>query len=217
MIFRTIALLALAAVLVACGSSAPSAAAVPSLRPTAGTAASGPSAIPSPSGPTDSPEPSVDSHGVPDLEALLPRTVGGVALERYSLTGKDFYATGTPETQQRLDTFLGILGKTVADLRVGDAGDPSGRAILDVGAFQVVGAKPEQLLSEWVSSTQAAHPGQISVSSTTIGGRALTKLIDGTREVGATTYAYVQGDTIFLVGADDVALVTDAIAQLPKP
>lgn len=143
--------------------------------------------------------------------------VGKIALERLSLTGKDFYAFGAPESQKRLDTFLGSLGKTVADLRVGDAGDPTGLAVLEVGAFQVVGTQPTQLLSEWVASNQAAKPGAIIVTNTTIDGRQVTKLVDGTRQIGATTYVFAKGDTLFLVGADDPALVSSALAQLPKP
>ncbi len=226
MIPRTIALLTLAAVLVACGSSTPSATAGPSgigAAPTAGTSGSvTPSPAPGGSAavsaaPSDSPEPSVDAHGVPALEALLPTRIGSVDVTRLSLTGNDFYATGTPESRSRLDAFLASLGKTVADLRVADAGDPSGRTLLDIGAFQVVGAKPADLLAEWVASAKAAAPTATSATETTIGGRAVTKLVDGTREVGATTYIYAKGDTLFLVGADDLALVTSALSQLPKP
>lgn len=233
MISRTIALLALvavlAAVLAACGSSTGAASVAPTVNssglvnaPTtlpSATPAASPlaSAAPASTGPTDSPEPSVDSHGVPALEALLPAKVGDVVLERLSLTGKDFYSTGTTDTQGRLDTLLKNLGKTIDDLRIGDAGDPTGRTVLEVGAFQVAGAKPAQLLSEWVASTQAATPGMIKVTNTTIDGRSLTKLVDGTRDVGGTTYAFAKGDTIFLVAADDATLVSRALAQLPKP
>ncbi len=225
---RSFALISLAAVFAACGSSGPSGSVSPSAVPSVAAQSTDPtlavgSGGPSPSGvapsggPSDSPEPSVDSHGVPELEALLPAKVGDVALERLSLSGKDFYSTGTPATQARLDTFLKSLGKTVADLRVGDAGDPTGKAVIEVGAFQVLGTKSDQLLSEWVASTQAASPGHISVSNTTIDGRALTKLIDGTRDVGGTTYAFAKGDIVFLVNADDAALVSSALDQLPKP
>jgi hypothetical protein len=220
---RSFALLTLAAVLVACGSStssvspAPSSAVAPSASPAPASLGSSPSGPTASSGPSDSPEPSVDSHGVPELEALLPAKVGDVALERLSLSGKDFYSTGTAETQARLDTFLASLGKTLTDLRVGDAGDPTGTTVLEVGAFQVLGTTPANLLSEWVASTQAANPGHVSVSNTTIDGRELTKLIDGTRDVGGTTYAYAKGDIVFLIAADDAALVSNALAQLPKP
>lgn len=231
MISRTIALVAVATLIVACGSStggatvpaSPGASAIgPSSAPTASpssaaVATAGASAAPASIGPSDSPEPSVDSHGVPALEKLLPATIGGVALERISLKGADFYATGSADNQTHLDAFLKGLGKTVSDLQVGDAYDPSGLTRLEVGVFQVVGAKPAELLSGWVASTQASKPGMIAVTNTTVDGRALTKLVDGTRDVGKTTYAYAKGDTIFLIAADDLGLVSGALAQLPKP
>ena len=172
---------------------------------------------PSSAAPTDSPEPSVDSHGVPALEKLLPAKVGSVALERLSLRGPDFYALGTPTTQSQLDAMLKNLGKTVADLSVADAGDPTGLTVVEVGAFRVAGAKPDQLLSEWVASQQASNPGNITVSNEQIDGRTVTKLVDQTRDQGSTTRAFVKDDVIFLVNADDPALVASALDQLPRP
>lgn len=172
----------------------------------------------SPGGPSDSPEPSVDLHGAPELEALLPTEVGKVALTRVSLSGPDFYATGSDQAlKTRLDDMLAKLGKTVGDLTVAEAGDPSGIAILQVAAFRVAGANSAQLLTEWVASNQAAAPTRIQVSNETLDGRLLTKLVDTGRPVGGTIRAFVKGDTIYLVDADDITLVSSALAQLPKP
>lgn len=189
----------------------PTGAATPSETP----AASPPGAA-SP-GPSDSPEPSVNGHGVPELEALLPAKVGDVALERVSLTGSDFYLTGTAKTRSRLDDLLARLGKKISDLTVADAGDPRRLAIIEVGAFRVAGAGSAQLLSEWVASNQSVSPSRIKVSNVTIDGRALTKLVDSGRPVGGTIHAFVKGDIVFLVDADDPALLSSALAQLPKP
>ncbi len=146
----------------------------------------------------------------------MPLKVGDVALEVRSLTGKDFYKLGTSQTQQQLDAMLASIGKTIDDLDVADAYDPSQLTVLEIGAFRVAGAKSSELLSGWVASNQAANR-QLVVSNETVDGRALTKMVDGTREVGATTRAFVVGDTIFLVGADDPAIVSAALAGLPKP
>ena len=154
---------------------------------------------------------------MPELEALLPATVGSVVLERLSLSGPDFYSTGTPATRTRLDDMLAKLGKTVSDLTVADAGDPTGIAVLEVGAFRVAGADSARLLAEWVASNQATSPGRIQVSNVTLDGRALTRLVDTGRPVGGTIHAFVKGDVIFLVDADDPALLSSALAQLPKP
>ncbi len=102
---------------------------------------------------------------MPELEALLPASVAGIDLERLSITGPDFYKTGTDVNRSQLDELLKNLGKTVADLSVADAGDPTGRAVFELGIFRVAGATPAQLLSEWVAFDQAAKPGRIKVTS----------------------------------------------------
>jgi hypothetical protein len=90
--FRTLAAAAaLLTVLAACNATAspsPSASPAPS---GGGPASAAPSAVPSAS---ETPEPSVDRHGVPDLEARLPDEIGGVALDKVSLTGPDFMKLG---------------------------------------------------------------------------------------------------------------------------
>lgn len=210
---RAAAILVLAAAVAACGMSSgtpiPTATATRPASPAASASALAPA--------SETPEPSVDRHGVPELEAFLPASVGGVALERLSLTGADFYALGTSDNRARLDDMLDALGRTLADLAVADAGDPTGRAVLEVGVLRVAGSEPARLLSEWAASNQAVKPGRIAVTSATIDGRRLTKLVDSTRPVGGSTYAYAIGDTIFLVAADDPALLSNALAQLPKP
>ena len=140
-----------------------------------------------------------------------------VALERLSLTGPDFYALGTDATRAQLDTMLGKLGKKVTDLSVADAGDPRGLTVIEIGIFRVAGAMADRLLSEWVASTLASNPGQISSSSVTIDGRQVTKLVDQSRPVGGVTYAFVKDDTLFAVRADDQALLSSALSQLPTP
>ncbi len=220
------AALTLSLLVAACGTSAQggaSAAAPPTAPPAATVApsaaatppASGDQTVPPPSLLPETPEPSVDAHGVPALEAHLPTRLGTIDLETRSLTGDDFYALGTTQTRAQLDGMLANLDKTVADLTVADAYDPSGVAVLEVGAFRVAGAKPARLLSEWVAVTQASKPGKISVTNTTVGGRPVTMLVDSTIDVGPTTYAFAVGDTIFLVRAADPKLSTEAIGKLP--
>jgi len=215
---RAATVLVLAAAIAACGTSSgtplPTA---PAMSPASPTASASVPATPPASLAPETPEPSVDRHGVPELEAFLPASAGGVALERLSLTGADFYALGTSGSRARLDAMLKALGRTLADLSVADAGDPTGKIVLEVGVFRVAGSEPARLLSEWVASSQAVKPGLIAVTSETLDGRRLTKLVDATRPVGGSTYAWAIGDTIFIVAADDPALLSSALAHLPKP
>jgi hypothetical protein len=138
-----------------------------------------------------------------------------VPLEVRSLTGGDFYALGTEQTHEQLDAMLVNLDKAVTDLTVADAYDPTGRTVLEVGAFRVAGARPDRLLAEWVAATQASKPHKFSVSSANVDGRMVTKLVDSTVDVGGITYAFAKGDTIFLVAAADPALASAALAKLP--
>ena len=124
---------------------------------------------------------------------------------------------GTDENRTQLQAMLVQLGKGVDDLSVADAGDPTGFAVLEVGAFRVKGADPTRLLAAWVASTEAAKPGQVSVSNVTVDGRSLTKLVDASQPLGGVTYAFAKGDTILLVAADDGGLLSSALAQLPTP
>ncbi len=215
-------LLAAVILLVACASFGPtstptSTTGSPAAVGSPTTGPSTPAGSLAPASPTDSPEPSVNRHGVPELEALLPTKVGDVALERLSLTGRDFLALGTDQSRAQLGTMLAGLGKGVDDLSIADAGDPTGIAVLEVGAFRISGADPTRLLAAWVASTQASKPGKITVSNVTVDGRALTRLVDASRPVGGVTYAFVKGDTLLLVAADDGGLLSSALVQLPTP
>jgi hypothetical protein len=214
---------AIALALAACGSaavSAPIGSAVssgPSTSPSAavsGPAAStgGPATMPA-----DTPGPSVDPHEVPDLEALLPATVGGIQMETLSLSGADFYLGGNDQSRPQLDGLLARLGKAIGDVTVADAGDPTGKAVLDVGILRVAGVSSDRLLAEWIASWEASKPGQVTHAAATVGGRTLTQLVDASRPVGGRTYAFAKGDMLFLVEADDLALVSSALAQLPTP
>lgn len=211
---RTIAAVAaLLTALAACNAAAspsPSPSASPS--PSGGAAASGsPSAAPSVS---ESPEPVVDYHGAPDLEARLPDEIGGVALAKVSLTGPDFMKLGTPTGQGQMTSLLTELGRTPDDLAVAEAYDPSQILTFKEGLFRVAGADTVQLLGLWVASQQAAESNRLQVSNTTVSGRDLTRITDPSIDVGGTTYAFAEGDTLWLIATDDQALLEEALAKV---
>ena len=210
--FRAVAAGAvLVAVLAGCGSTAaPSPSAAADL-PGGATASASPSAA---SAASPTPEPSVDRHGAADLEARLPDEIAGVALARVSLTGTDFMSLGDEAGQSQMGSFLAGLGKTAADLAVAEAYDPAGILVFKEGLFRVAGADPVQLLDLWVASQQAATSNRLQVSNTTVAGRSVTRLTDPSREVGGTTYAIADGDTLWLIAADDAALLEEALGKI---
>jgi hypothetical protein len=202
-------------VLAACGSTA-----TPSPATSASPAPSGSaSASPSPStgvagSPSPTPEPSVDLHGASALETRLADEIGGTTLSKVSLTGADFIAIGGQTGAQEMAGLLGELGRTSGDLTVAQAYDPTGILVFQEGLFRVVGADPVQLLTLWVASQQAATQNRLQVSTTTVGGRDLTHLVDPTREVRANTYALADGDTLWLILADDTTLLEEAVGKI---
>lgn len=191
----------------ACASPAPSPSPAGSAQPSPA-----PSAAPSPL-PSEAPAPNL--HGAPELEDRLPDTVANTTLSKYSLTGEDFYAGGTGTGRGQVDSLLGEVDAALGDVSVAQASDPGGHLVLQVGAFRIRGVAAERLLAAWVSSQQAAMRNQLRVSVTDVGGRHLTVLVDPSRDVGGSTYVYAVDDTIYLVLADDQALLVEALAGLP--
>ena len=165
--------------------------------------------------PSELVEPSPNLHGAPDLEDLLPDTAATVILSKVSLTGEDFYAAGSSAGRGQVDTLLEELGAAIADLSVAQAADPGGHLVLQIGAFRVRGIDAGRLLGAWVSSQQAAMGNRLQVSNAEVAGRHVTRLVDPDHPVGGSTYAYAVGDTVYLVLADDAALLAEVLAALP--
>ncbi len=135
-------------------------------------------------------------------------------MEKVRLTGDDFMKLGGETGQGQMTTLLGQLGKTAADLTVAEAYDPAGLLVFKEGLFRVAGADPVQLLGQWVSSQQAATANRLQVSNTTVAGRDLTRIVDPSRQVATTTYAFADGDTLWLILADETTLLEEALGKV---
>src|SRR5262245_60576144 len=70
-------------------------------------------------------------HGDQDLESVLPKTIGGVAITALSMTGDQFLGEGS--TSPELSAALAALNKTPADLSVAFGASPT----LTIVAFRV--------------------------------------------------------------------------------
>ena len=193
--------LATALLVAACGGSAspaPSAAASAASQP----AASAPSA-------TDNgsvPNVSLSPGSAPELEAMLPSTVNGVAFARTSFGGAAMPA-GIPIGSGDLATFLQQNGKTLADVNIAMATPTdAAKAATFVMAFQIKG----------VDGTKLAD----ALGATT--GNDLTKATVGGKQVlqagvsGMGVVLYVKGDVVFYILALGETSLTDGIvAALP--
>lgn len=179
--------------------------------------------LPSPSGGIASPsaevsvtpsdEPSATpAHVFPTLEALLPKTVGGVTLSRQSTLGTTSLSSGDPSSQALIAS-LTTLGKTPGDMQIAAAYDDTSATDLQLFAFKVAGVKGSTLGQAIVDSYLAAGASGMTTAKVTISGKAVTHVMysDG----GADDYVYVRGDVVFDVATGDPASAIQAFAALP--
>ena len=162
--------LATALLLAACGGSAspaPSAAASAASVP----AASVPAASDQPSA-TDNgsaPNVSLSPGSAPELEAMLPSTVNGVAFARTSFGGAAMPA-GMPIGSGDLATFLQQNGKTLADVNIAMATPTdAAKAATFVMAFQVKGVDGAKL-----ADALGATTGN-DLTKATVGGKQASR------------------------------------------
>jgi hypothetical protein len=205
-IARTIALLgAIAVLLAACGgttaTTAPTGAAPTVAPPTQAAASVAPGFSFGPGFSIDLPS---DDK---DLEAILPSDLGGVALQKFSMTGESFMAGGTGA--EDMAATLQLLGKTPADLSVAFAGNTTviliAFKVKDVGATQIYDAVVAAQDSQDVAN----------ITDVTIAGKSAKKVVDST---STTVYLYLTGDAVITVtgvGALPDATLNEIFTKLP--
>ena len=149
-------------------------------------------------------------HAAPDLEAVLPTTLGGVALTVESQRGTELSTTSTV-----FDTFLQDLGKTRADFWLASAYSPGGLKA-EVGAWRVQGADPLQLLAGFQKAVQASSTTPLTTAEETLAGRKVTRIGDLGQLTQGPLHVFAHGDTLLFVQTPDRALAEEAIGKLPK-
>ncbi len=149
------------------------------------------------------------SHVSPDLEALLPHSVGGTTLSSQSVLGST--ALRSDATSQALIASLKKLGKTPADLEIAEAYDAAGKLPMRLFGFRVKGVAGSDIAAAIVDSWMAATAGSPVRSDVTIGGQKLTKVAYAQ---GGADYVYATGDTVFDIETTDETLVSKVLALL---
>jgi hypothetical protein len=148
--------------------------------------------------------------GDKDLEAMMPKQIGGENVTVVSLNGQEFLAMGSsPE----LDAMLKSLNKQPSDLSVAFAGTTG----VTVIAFRVKGVPAGQIFPALVEAYKegvSGAPTQVSFA-----GKSVTKFTpSGSSPDEAITYIYTAGDTVFAVGGmGEVpdATLTEIFSKLP--
>jgi len=143
---------------------------------------------------------SVDVHGAPDLEALLPAEVDGVELTRASYTGETLsQVDGFDSTT--LERLLADVGAATDDLSIGIAGDPNGELL--IAAIRVRGVAADEIVEFFVRDM-----GDFSFTERVVAGKTVTTTASG------GIYFYPSGEIAFeVIGESELAEA--AIDRLP--
>lgn len=145
-------------------------------------------------------------HAFPDLEARLPRRIGAIALDTFSLPGGSEGEPGTEASGALFANAVRALGRTPADLQLAFARPTDSATDVVVAAYRLPGVDGAQLLG-------MLGPEDVdgSIEPATIAGKDVLALL----EVEATTYAYAADDVIYVVGGAP-ELIRAAIQALPQ-
>ena len=153
--------------------------------------------------------PSQVSHDAPELEALLPASIGATKLQKGSATGADVF--GGDAFSREMTRRLIAAGKAPVDLRFANTQDPKGKIELELGVFEVPGMSSTALRRAIVAASRPNAPG-LTAEAGTLGGKPITAVV---YPAGTILYLYEQGGRVFYVGSQNQALATRAIGLLP--
>ncbi len=140
-----------------------------------------------------------------DLEALLPGTFTGVALEKRSIRDAEVLGQGPT-----LNAVVTALGLKATDVSVALAEDAAGTLGVTFEAIRFAGADSGRLLQAFEAATQDS--GDL-VGFVHLGGKDVLKANEGST-MGSFTYSFVRTDVVFRVTATDDAAADAALAIL---
>ena len=148
-------------------------------------------------------------HADPELEALLPKTLGGRTLVIESQAGSELSTDSAP-----FDAFLASLGKSRTDFRLASAYS-LGDLKAAVSSWRVIGADSSALLPGFRQTMQAASSTPLTTLEEVVAGRKVTRIGDPGQLAQGPLYVFVKGDTLFFVQTSDPQLAAEAIGKLP--
>jgi hypothetical protein len=172
--------------------------------------------------PTAAPSTSPAASALPAGGPAFPTTLAGAPLDVRTYTGSEWLAasaTGSPEDQAYADrtrALLESLGKGIDDLVVRSAlAQPSEGNQAVIVALQVPGVEARDFVEEAVRIllSDVAEPGFVLRP---LGERWVLRVTDAAIPGVYPRTVYVQGDTAWIIGADE-ADVLELLEQLPAP
>lgn len=149
-------------------------------------------------------------HADTELEALLPTTLGGVALTTESQAGSEL-----PTNSAAFDSFLVGLGKARSDFSLASAYS-RGQLKAEVGAWRVKDANPVLLLPGFQAAVQASSTTSLTRVNEVLAGRKVTRIGDPGQLTRGPLYVIVRQDALLFVQTTERALAEEAIRKLPE-
>jgi len=203
MLRSVLAAMILAVFVGACSSTAPSPSVPASTAATPAPAASASAQAPASAAPSG-------AASALDLKGMLPAKVGDVGLTAVQFSGDQLDATGAVDS--RLKGLLTTLGRSVTDLTMAIAADPTRKSDLSVTALAVRGVPMDSFMASYVPLLQQNY-GNNAVSHTLRAGRPVyvAQPPGGT----APQVLFPNNDVLFVVTGTDSKLVDQAVAALP--
>jgi hypothetical protein len=154
--------------------------------------------------------PVADTHDAPAMEALLPTTVSGSALQVQSWNGDGLLADDPWSTA--MSAFLSASCKTSADLHLAQSYDPNEALDISIGVYTVDGVSAAAVRGALIEAFKGDSP-DMKVSQVTLGGKDITKGDFGPDL--PTSYLWVHDDAVYDIESSDETIATAALAALP--
>jgi hypothetical protein len=179
-----------------------------------GNAGASASPTPSPSVPASPGTEASLPSGAVDLEALIPDTVGGVALQKLSMRGDEFADSENGQGSAEAEEFVRNLGVSPDDVSVaiGFGVEPDSGSGVAVFVFRARGADSSRLMQGFKDATDAERDTPLQWEAATVGGKQVQRATDPEQE--NRVYLYVSGDVLVFVATtseDDAAEVLEGM------
>jgi hypothetical protein len=150
------------------------------------------------------------SPAAPELEALLPTSVGGTTLTVQSATASD--VLGTDPNSRALSAVVRSLGANPANLQIAQAFDDTNTIDLSIIGFRLAKGDGAKLKAAIIQTWLSAGATGVKQTEVTLGGKTLTKIDYG--DEGTIEYVYGGPDYVIVLDTADVNIATEAASKL---
>jgi hypothetical protein len=167
-----------------------------------------------------SPRPSAFPASPQELQALIPEEVDGISLQRLSMSGSEFVASGnaTEETQQFLES-LGVSTDAVS-VAAGFGASPEDGHLAVVFIFRADGAPTDRLVSAFQQAANDERGTALGWQPATVGGKHVERASDpeapasGTAP-GQSLYVYARDSVLVFVATTEESDAARILEGMP--